>query len=237
MSRTRAFGMPRTLRQSSTSRRISGDHLPVDERLNHVPKNPAIRVVRGWLAASVCTWTAFAAHAHQAPTKMSLMVMLLITCVSAVIAMAMLGRKFSLWATSLVVMLSQGLFHLSLSVMSHGETGPLAAMEHAAHHGPVDLSGQIVEQYAQVQSESMLYAHVLAAATSILVLNGAERLLVPLRGVLTLGSARLLLSLIRIPVPEPRPIPGYYPLRFQLKLAQLGRLPERRGPPSFVLSA
>ncbi len=140
---------------------------------------------------------------------MSLMVMMLITCVSAVVAMVMLGRKFSLWATSLVVVLSQA----------------------------VDLSGQIVVQYAQVQSESMLYAHILAAATSILVLNGAERLLVPLRGVLTLGSARLLLFLIRIPVPELRPIPGYYPLRFQLKLAQLGRLPERRGPPSFVLSA
>lgn len=200
-------------------------------------QKPATRVLRGWLAASVCTWTAFAAHAHSAPTALSVVAMVLITCVSAAISVVLVGRKFSLWATSLVVLLSQGLYHLSLSVMSH-PSGDVSGMEHVHHAGRnLELAQNITAQYANVHTESMLYAHVLAAATSILVLNGAERLLVPLRGVLTLGSARLLLSLIRIPVPELRPIPGYYPLRFQLKLAQLGRLPERRGPPSFVLSA
>ncbi|MFJ2619496.1 hypothetical protein [Glutamicibacter sp. NPDC087344] len=200
-------------------------------------KNPATRVVRGWLAASLCTWTAFAAHAHQAPSKLSLVVMLLITCVCAVIAMAMLGRKFSLWATSLLVLLSQGLFHLSFSVMGHSEAGTLSALEHGTHHGSMELSGQILRHYAQTPNDSMLYAHVLAAVTSVVVLYGAERLLHGLRAVLTLRVARLLFFLMRCPVRPLRPSNGYFPRSFHLKRAQLNQLPARRGPPSFVLTA
>ena len=206
-------------------------------RLNPVPQNPATRVLRGWLAASVCTWTAFAAHAHSAPTKMSLVAMGLITCISAVIALLLVGKKFSVWATSLVVIASQGLFHLSLSVMSHDGSG-VSGMEHVQHTGrSIELAHNISTHYADVHTESMLYAHVLAAVVSILVLNQGERLLNLLGSYLTLSSARRFLALIRIQVPEAPVLPAYFPLRFQLKLAQLGRLPERRGPPFFVLAA
>lgn len=202
-----------------------------------MPHKPATRVIRGWLAASVCTWTAFAAHAHSAPTKMSLVAMLLITCVSAVIALLLIGKKFSIWATSLVVLASQGLFHVGLSVMSHGDSG-VSGMEHIQHTGrSLELAHDISAHYADVHSESMLYAHVLAAVVSILVLNQGERLLNLLGSYLTLSSARRILSLIRVQVPEAPVLPAYFPLRFQLKLAQLGRLPERRGPPCFVLAA
>lgn len=202
-----------------------------------MPQNPATRVLRGWLAASVCTWTAFAAHAHSAPTKMSVVAMLLITCVSAVIAMMMVGKKFSVWATSLVVLASQGLFHLSLSVMSHDSTG-VAGMEHIQHTGrSMQLAHNISTHYADVHTESMLYAHVMAAVVSILVLNQGERLLNLLGSYLSLSTARRMLALIRIQIPEAPALPAYFPLRFQLKLAQLGRLPERRGPPCFVLAA
>lgn len=202
-----------------------------------MPQNPATRVLRGWLVASVCTWTAFAAHAHSAPTKMSVVAMLLITCVSAVIAMMMVGKKFSVWATSLVVLASQGLFHLSLSVMSHDSTG-VAGMEHIQHTGrSMQLAHNISTHYADVHTESMLYAHVMAAVVSILVLNQGERLLNLLGSYLSLSTARRMLALIRIQIPEAPALPAYFPLRFQLKLAQLGRLPERRGPPCFVLAA
>lgn len=210
---------------------------PEKEWLSTVSQNPATRVARGWLAASVCTWTAFAAHAHSAPTKLSLIAMVLITCISAAIAGILVGRKFSLWATSLVVLASQGLYHLSLSVMSHTH-GDLSGMEHAHHAGRThELAQSITVQYAQVHTESMLYAHLLAALVSVAVLTYGERLLKLLGSSLTLGSARRILSLIRVQVPEPRRRPAYFPLRFQLKLAQLGRLPERRGPPSFLLAA
>ena len=202
-----------------------------------MPQNPATRVLRGWLAASVCTWTAFAAHAHSAPTRMSLVAMGLITCVSAVIALLLVGKKFSLWATSLVVIASQGLFHLSLSVMSHDATG-VHGMEHVQHTGrSLELARDISSHYSQVHTESMLYAHVMAAVVSILVLNQGERLLNLLGSYLSLSTARRMLALIRLQIPEAPALPAYFPLRFQLKLAQLGRLPERRGPPCFVLAA
>lgn len=202
-----------------------------------VSHTPATRVARGWLAASVRTWTAFAAHAHSAPTTLSLIAMVLITCISAAVAGILVGKKFSLWATSLVVLASQGLYHLSLSVMSHPR-GDLSVMEHAQHTGrSVQLGQHITAQYADVHTESMFYAHVLAALVSIAVLTCGERLLKLLGSCLTLARVRRILHLIRILAPEPRRVPAYYPLRFQLKLAQLARLPERRGPPHFVLAA
>lgn len=163
--------------------------------------------------------------------------MVLITCVSAAIGVVLVGRKFSLWATSLVVLLSQGLYHLSLSVMSH-QGSDLSGLEHAHHAGrnPA-LAQDITAQYANVHTESMLYAHVLAAIASVLVLYGGERLLKAMAGWLTLSTARRILSRIRVQVPAARPLRAYFPLRFQLKLAQLGRLPERRGPPCFILAA
>lgn len=193
--------------------------------------------MRGWLASCVCTWTAFAAHAHSTPAQLSLVVLLLITCVSAVVAMSLLGRKYSVWATSLVVMLSQGLYNVSLSVLNHAPGNAMGALEHAGHGPTLDLSHRIADHYANVQFESMFYAHLLAAVVSIVVLNGAERLLAVLRGVLTMRAARLILFFLRLPVPGFRALPGYFPRRFELTSAQLERLPARRGPPSFVLAA
>lgn len=185
-------------------------------------QKPATRVLRGWLAASVCTWSAFAAHAHSAPTSISIVAMLLITCVSAAIGVVLVGKRYSFWATSALVLLSQGLYHLSLSSMSHSS---IAQSGHA-HHLDVQVNS--------VHSESMLYAHVLAAIVSIAVLYGAERLLKALGGCLSLSSARRILT-VRI-IPSTPTVAAYFPLRFQLKLAQLNRLPERRGPPSFLFA-
>lgn len=153
------------------------------------------------------------------------------------ISVVLVGRKFSLWATSLVVLLSQGLYHLSLSVMSH-PSGDVSGMEHVHHAGRnLELAQNITAQYANVHTESMLYAHVLAAIASVVVLNGGERLLKVLGSCLTLSTARRILARIRVQAPAARPLRAYFPLRFQLKLAQLGRLPERRGPPCFILAA
>lgn len=195
------------------------------------------RVVRGWLAAVLCTWTAFAAHAHSAPTQASLVIMGLITCVSAVIAMAMLGKKFSLLATSVVVLVSQGLYHLSLSVMTHHQSGALALTGgHSGHEHVLSLAPDIASQYANVQTESMLYAHILAALTSIVVLRGGEQLLGLLLGLLTLSSARRLLVRARQLVLEVPRVPTGFATPALGKLSVSGRLPLRRGPPSVVLS-
>ncbi|PRA11339.1 hypothetical protein CQ010_09385 [Arthrobacter sp. MYb211] len=196
----------------------------------------AARVMRGWLAASLCTWTAFAAHAHSAPTRASLVVMVLITCVSAVIAIAMLGKKFSLLATSIVVLLSQGLYHLALSVMTHHAPAALPmAQQHAGHHHGVELAGNIASQYGAVQSDSMLYAHILAAVTSIVVLHTGEQLLAIIGGLLTLSTVRHILARARKLVPEFPQVPATFIEPVLNQISVLLRLPARRGPPSNVL--
>ncbi|WP_404286616.1 hypothetical protein [Glutamicibacter arilaitensis] len=195
----------------------------------------ATRVMRGWLAASLCTWTAFAAHAHSAPTKASLVVMVLITCVSAVIATAMLGKKFSLPATSIVVLFSQGLYHFALSVMTHHTPSALPlTQQHAGHHHGGELVGNIASQYGEVQSESMLYAHLLAAVSSIVVLYSGERLLAAVGGLLTLSNVRHILARARELVPEFPQVLATFIEPVLNQISVLLRLPARRGPPSNV---
>lgn len=195
------------------------------------------RVLRGWLAASLCTWTAFAAHAHSAPTQTSLVVMALITCVSAVIATAMVGKKFSLLSTSLVVLVSQGLYHLSLSVMSHQHVSVVPAGAAASGHQHGDaLVGNIASYYGAVQSESMLYAHLLAALTSIVVLRAGEQLLALLLAALTVAGARRILARAARTLPEFPEVAATFSTPVPTKLSVFLRLPARRGPPSSVLT-
>ena len=195
----------------------------------------APRVLRGWLAALVCTWTAFGAHAHAVPTALSLVAMVLVTAVSAVVAMALLGRKFALWATSLVVLASQFFYHLAWAGLGHGG-GHLSAvdgLEHAAHYR-THASGfaqAVTGHYAGTGSHSMLWAHIAAAAASIVVLHYGEKLMMLLGRRLSLSAARgILARASRRPV-RVRPVAAAgstLPLAGRL----FERLPLLRGPPA-----
>ena len=190
-----------------------------------VSHTPATRVAPGWLAASVCTWTAFAAHAHSAPTTLSLIAMVLITCISAAVAGILVGKKFSLWATSLVVLASQGLYHLSLSVMSHPHGDP-AVMEHAQHTGRIVQLGQhITAQYADVHTESMFYA---PCAGSIGQHCGAHLRRTAAEIARQLPDVRPqsdgTLHLIRILAPEPRRRPRLLPIALPTQAGAIGQV-------------
>ena len=128
-------------------------------------------------------------------------------------------------------MLSQGLYHLSLSVMSHDHTsvrGTAPAFVHV--HEPV-LPSNILDHYAGVQSESMLYAHLMAAVVSISVLFGAEKLLAILRGCMSLRTARTILRRATLETPTRRNVPGFFTDPSAPKRQHLVRLIELRGPP------
>jgi len=163
--------------------------------------------------------------------------MVLITCVSAVIATAMVGRKFSLLSTSLVVLISQGLYHLGLSVMTHHSVDVVATQGSASGHQHGDmLVGNIASHYSAVQSESMLYAHALAALTSILVLRLGEQLLSIVWACLSLSAVRHVLVLATRMVPEFPKAPANFVTPVLNHLSVFVRLPARRGPPSNVLN-
>ncbi|MHC6177534.1 hypothetical protein [Glutamicibacter sp. X7] len=201
-----------------------------------MPSTPlATRVLRGWLAAGICTFTAFAAHAHAAPSALSLVVMALITCLSAVVAMFLVGRRFSLLATSIAVLLSQGLYHLAFSVMSHDGSGTVSGVTDGTHHHVTALSVSAGTASASTEP-NMLYAHILAALISIVVLRQGETLVGELIHLLGLGAARLLLWARALEFRGwPRTSSSevtHQPLQDRTAL----RLPLRRGPPSVVVS-
>lgn len=197
-------------------------------------RSAAPRVRRGWIAASVCSWTAFAAHAQVAPTIASGMIMLLITCVSAVIAMALLSRKFTLLGTSLVVLLSQGLYHAAISVMSHAEN-PLVVTAGSGVHAHHVTALNVMPQSGNYVADSMVLAHLLAAVVSIFLLRQGERIALTLSEILSLATVRRILALMHRampPVAQLRPIVGETrPIRSQARTL----LPLLRGPPSPVL--
>lgn len=195
----------------------------------------APRVVRGWLAALVCTWTAFASHAHAAPTAVSAMVMLVITCISAVIAMVLLGRKFNLLATSVLVLISQGLYHVSLSVMTH-HGSMLHAVQgtgvHANHVTALSVAGTPVA----TETGSMLLAHLAAAVVSILVLRQGEQLARAAVETLNLSVAHKLLASLRFCPPAWPRVDGFDERDIPVLSRNTARLPLLRGPPSPVLA-
>ncbi|MEU3331404.1 hypothetical protein ACF046_03510 [Glutamicibacter creatinolyticus] len=195
----------------------------------------APRVMRGWLAAAVCTWMAFAAHAHAVPTVASLVVMVLITCVSAVVAMAMLGRKNSLLSLSLLVFGSQGLYHLALSVMTHHGSSLVAATGTGVHANHV-MSLGVNPQAVQAESLDMLAAHMGAAVLTIFTLRQGERLARAVLEILSLSFVRRLLLLLRTaPAPWPRVTTNTREVPV-LSGRHDHRLPLLRGPPSAVLT-
>ena len=194
----------------------------------------APRVVRGWIAASVCSWTAFAAHAQATPTAASAVVMLLITCISAVIAMALLGRKINLLTTSLVALASQGMYHFALSVMSHPGAELVATTGTGAHAHHVTALG-VTNAAGAPESNSMVLAHLLAAVVSIFILRQGERMAVALVDTLSLATVRRILAVLHLALPL-----GYKPAAVEVQQHPfLSRdrdsLPLLRGPPSTVL--
>ena len=195
----------------------------------------APRVMRGWIAASMCTWTAFAAHAQVVPTAASAAVMMLITCVSAVIAMALLGRKYNLLTSSVVVLLSQGLYHLSLSVMSHG-AGTLVVTTGTGVHAHHVTSLSVTGSGAASAGHPMVVAHLLAAVASIFMLRQGERIATLLVETLSLANARRILTVLHRVAPGwPKPVGiDYRP--FPVRSVMAYRLPLLRGPPSPVLT-
>lgn len=197
-------------------------------------RSAAPRVIRGWLAAAVCSWTAFAAHAQATPTVASGMIMLLITCVSAVVAMAFLSRKFTLLGTSLVVLLSQGLYHFAMSVMSH-PTHQLVTTNATGAHAHHVTSLNVVTQGGGNESDSMILAHLLAALVSIFLLRQGERIVLALAEVFSLATVRRILSVLcamRLPVTTQQVTAwDEQPVRPQSRTL----LPLLRGPPLLVL--
>lgn len=192
------------------------------------------RVIRGWVAASVCTWTAFAAHAQATPTITSVLIMLLITCVSAVIAMAVLGGKFSLFSTSLVVVFSQLLYHLAFSVMSHSGSHLVPTTGSGIHaHHVTALS--MVHGAATSEPNLMISAHLYAAVVSIFILRQGERLVSALADVLSLATVCRILTVLSRTLPVlPKTVTRVHT---QQPLCEQNRplLPLLRGPPSPVL--
>lgn len=160
--------------------------------------------------------------------------------ISIMVCTLLSGRRFSLFRLSIAVAFSQFFFH-GLFSMGPGQPGSMAMLtstghDHLMHGTVIAASGNAVAGHG-THDGSMMFAHIVAAIGTILVLHRSESILFTLSDLADLFFLKLLWFLVvafRFPLVERRP-------QFSrteppaLVSAVYVSCVARRGPPAFSL--
>lgn len=182
-----------------------------------------MRAVRGSAAAWIATIVAATAHTLAGGGAPAPVLVAAVGVLASPFAVALVGRRLAAWRVGIAVLASQALFHTAFALTSRADPATLSG-----HHTllTVDRAVGLV-----LPDAPMLIGHVLAAAATVVVLYGGERMLRALgRGIRSLFSRadvvaplpsipRLVAPRARLTVPAARPT-----------LSGLSR----RGPPALV---
>ncbi|MBD3943390.1 hypothetical protein IF188_16995 [Microbacterium sp. NEAU-LLC] len=185
-----------------------------------------VRALRGTAAAAVATIVAATAHTLAGGGAPAPALVAAVGILAAPLAVALAGRRLSVWRVGAIVLASQALFHLAFAITA----GADPAAPHA-HHTTV-LAGGVAP--VALPDAPMLVAHVLAAIATVAGLYGGERMLRALgRGIRSiLARARVLGTLPAVP----RRLASHRVQVTRPAQAVLSGL-SRRGPPVFVIAA
>ncbi|MGV1034650.1 MAG: hypothetical protein ACOYBP_05440 [Microbacteriaceae bacterium] len=186
-----------------------------------------VRVVRALAAASTATAVALIGHllgGGELPSLLGVAVPLL---VSALIAIPLIGRKLALWRTTIVVLLSQLLFHWLFVLGSTGSATTMSAEMPGMQHS---MAGSVAVSAHTMAMPAMSLGHFAAAVFTIALLYHGERVL---RGLLelTLGFIRTVCALLAVPALTPLQAQPTTPV-FGRHTRLLASTLSRRGPPA-----
>ncbi|GAA5203927.1 hypothetical protein [Microbacterium jejuense] len=184
------------------------------------------RALRGTAAAAVATVVAATAHTLAGGGAPAPALVAAVGILAAPLAVALAGRRLSVWRVGAIVLASQALFHLAFAITAGAD--PTASH---AHHTMV-LAGGVTP--VALPDAPMLVAHVLAAIATVAGLYGGERMLQALgRGIRSiLSRARVFAPLPSVPrLLVSRRARAVLPARIVLSGLS------RRGPPVFVTAA
>jgi hypothetical protein len=140
-----------------------------------------LRALRGTAAALVATLIAATAHTLGGGGAPSAGVIAATTVVASPLAVALIGRRPSLWRTATAVVASQLVFHVGFAIF--GSLGaaavrltPMGAMEGMSGHAMI-APASAMDHTSLIPDAPMLAAHLTAAAVTIALLHRGERML------------------------------------------------------------
>lgn len=200
----------------------------------------SIRALRGAAAALFATVVALVSHVLAGGQVHGLLGVMLPLSISVLVCTLLSGRRFSLFRLSIAVAFSQFFFH-GLFSMGSGQSGSMAMLTSTGHdhlmHGTVAAASSDVVAGHGAHDGSMMFAHIVAAIGTILVLHRSESILFTLSDLADLFFLNILWFLVaafRFPRVERRP-------QFSrtkppaLVSAVYVSCVARRGPPAFSL--
>lgn len=136
------------------------------------------RLLRGWGAALVATLVAAGSHTMAGPGHHddgpSPLILALTVALAGPLCTALAGRMLSWPRLSAGVLLSQGIFHALYSLGSgavHAPAGPAAGHSHHVQQLVITAEAPATVDAAP----AMVWAHVLAAAVTVVLLRQGER--------------------------------------------------------------
>lgn len=186
------------------------------------------RALRGVAATITATLTAATAHTLAGGGAPAPLLLVAVAALAAPVAVALAGRRLSVWRTALTVVLAQLLLHVAFSLTAGLD--PSAGSSHV-HHGGTLLAGSAL---SILPSPPMLLAHVLAGALTVVLVYRGERMLHAIgRGIRNLFSPPAVVRPLAIPA-----APRIAPVRVAPRPAtRFTHDLSRRGPPAIVAAA
>ncbi|MHC2997805.1 hypothetical protein OB08_00615 [Microbacterium sp. HJ5] len=186
-----------------------------------------MRALRGATAAWIATVLAATSHTLAGGGAPPPLLVGVLGILASPVAIALIGRRLSAWRVGAAVVASQALFHVAFTLTAGVGTAGVAGHVHR----PV-LEGSAATT-ALLPDAPMLAGHLIAAATTMIVLHQGERMLRAL--------GRGIRSLLRR-ADAPAPAPSVSPRRITVLVREPGATGvvlsdlSRRGPPSSVIA-
>lgn len=201
----------------------------------------SIRALRGALAALFATVVALISHVLAGGQVHGLLGLMLPLSISIMVCTLLSGRRFSLFRLSIAVAVSQFFFH-GLFTMGADHPGSMIMPANSGHDHLMDTVAMASTESLAMAGHaahdgSMMFAHILAAIATILVLHRSESILFTLSDLADLFFLNVpwfLVAALRFPFVERRP-------QFScseppaLVSAVYVSCVARRGPPAFSL--
>lgn len=188
-----------------------------------------LRALRGTASAWIATIIAATSHTLAGGGAPAPALVAVIGVLAAPLGVGLVGRRLSAWRVGATVLAAQAMLHVAFALTAGSD--PAAATGHT-HRAMLDTAASSAG--VVLPDAPMILAHILAAAATVLVLYGGERML------RTLGRGiRSVLRRVALPALAPAVVlrdtagvPHRAP-RLGPVLSDLSR----RGPPAFVIAA
>lgn len=174
-------------------------------------------LLRGWTVAVLAVLLAAGGHQvahsimHGGTESIPLELLVFSAALIAPVAVVLTGKRRSNWSTAVTTICGQVAFHVLYSLPYSGVQGGYSVHNHHGHHQvALPAAPDAHAAHAMITTPAddavMLFAHVLAAAVTTLMIVHGERSLVAVVAWLTLAPTRFVLAVLPANLSRPKAV-------------------------------